>query len=255
MTGKIGTSKTGTAKSGAAKTGKPSFGQLGRDQPLHKKVATLISKEIVNGQFLPGDKLPSEHELAQIFEVSRNVVREAIACLRADGVVISRQGLGAFVVQPELRQAIRIDAEELQQSGNLRSLFELRSALEIEAAGLAAIRRTKPLLARIEQALGKMTGAEKMLDEGIDADLDFHRAVAEAAGNEYLVTFLTYLGHQMRETILTARENHGLETVVELTIAEHQRIFEALSAGDPDAARDAMRTHVKGAAKRLNIDL
>ncbi|MCR9138951.1 MAG: FadR family transcriptional regulator [Alphaproteobacteria bacterium] len=249
------TAKTGTSKSGAAKPGKPRFGQLGRDQPLHKKVATLISKEIVNGQFLPGDKLPSEHELAQIFEVSRNVVREAIACLRSDGVVISRQGLGAFVVQPELRQAIRIDAEELQQSGNLRSLFELRSALEIEAAGLAAKRRTKPQLARIEQALSKMTGAEKMLDAGIDADLDFHRAVAEAAGNEYLVTFLTYLGHQMRETILTVRETHGLETVVELTIAEHQRIFEALTAGDPDAARNAMRDHIGAAAQRLNIEL
>lgn len=244
-----------TSRTGTSKTGKPHFGQLGRDQPLHKKVATLISKEIVNGQFLPGDKLPSEHELAQIFDVSRNVVREAIACLRSDGVVISRQGLGAFVVQPELRQAIRIDAEELQQSGNLRSLFELRSVLEIEAAGLAAERRTKSQLARIEQALGKMSGAEKLSDAGIDADLDFHRAVAEAAGNDYLVTFLTYLGHQMRETIVTVREDHGLEIVVELTIAEHQRIFDALTEGDPGAARDAMRAHIQAAAKRLNISV
>lgn len=238
-----------------SKTGKPHFGQLGRDQPLHKKVATLISKEIVNGQFLPGDRLPSEHELAQIFEVSRNVVREAIACLRADGVVISRQGLGAFVVQPELRQAIRIDAEELQQSGNLRSLFELRSALEIEAAGLAAKRGTEPQLARIKQALTKMTGTEKWSDAGIDADLDFHRAVAEAAGNDYLVTFLTYLVHQMRETIITVRENHGLEAVVRITIAEHQRIYEALATGEAEASRDAMRAHIRGAAKRLNIDV
>lgn len=244
-----------TSRTGTSKTGKPHFGQLGRDQPLHKKVATLISKEIVNGQFLPGDKLPSEHELAQIFNVSRNVVREAIACLRADGVLISRQGLGAFVVQPELRQAIRIDAEELQQSGNLRSLFELRSVLEIEAAGLAAQRCTKAQLARVEQALGKMSGTEKLSDAGIDADLDFHRAVAEAAGNDYLVTFLTYLAHQMRQTILTVRENHGLEAVVELTIAEHRRIFEALTTGDPEAARDAMRAHIQAAAKRLNINV
>lgn len=236
-------------------TGKPRFGQLGRDQPLHKKVATLISKEIVNGQFLPGDRLPSEHELAQIFEVSRNVVREAIACLRADGVVISRQGLGAFVVQPELRQAIRIDAEELQQSGNLRNLFELRSALEIEAAGLAAIRRDETQMRRVQQALAKMTGTEKLSEASIDADLDFHRAVAEAAGNDYLVTFLTYLVHQMRETIVTVRENHGLETVVEVTLAEHQRIYEALEAGDAEAARGTMRFHIKNAAKRLNIEV
>jgi DNA-binding FadR family transcriptional regulator len=238
-----------------SKPGKARFGQLGRPQPLHKKVATLISKEIVNGQFLPGDRLPTEHELAQTFEVSRNVVREAIACLRSDGVVVSRQGLGAFVVQPELRQAIRIDAEELQQSGNLRSLFELRALLEIEAAALAAERRTEAQLAVIGQALAKMTGAEKWSDTGIDADLEFHRAVAEAAGNRYLVTFLTYLTHQMRETILAVREQHGLETVVEITIDEHRRIFEALAAASSDGARGAMRAHISGAAQRLNIVL
>ena len=126
-----------------SKFGKAGFGKVGRAEPLHKKVAAMISREIAAGRVQPGDRLPTEHELAQTFEVSRNVVREAIACLRSDGVVESRQGLGAFVVQPELRQAIRIDTDELQQSGNLRSLFELRAMLEVEAAGLAAEQGTK----------------------------------------------------------------------------------------------------------------
>ena len=234
-------------------SGKPTFGRLGRDQPLHKKVATLISKEIVKGQFLPGDRLPSEHELADIFDVSRNVVREAIACLRADGVVISRQGLGAFVVEPEFRQAIRIDADELLQKDNLRNLFELRRMMEIEAAGLAAQRGTKEQIARIEKAMDKMSGSEKLSEAGIDADLEFHRAVAEATGNDYLVTFLTYLMHQMRETILVVREKHGLETVVATTIAEHRAIFDALSRADPVGAREAMSKHISAAADRLNI--
>jgi len=237
------------------KSGKARFGQLGRAEPLHKKVAALIMREIASGQFLPGDRLPSEHELAQAFDVSRNVVREAIACLRSDGIVVSRQGLGAFVVQPELRQTIRIDAEELRQGGNLRSLFELRALLEIEAAALAAERRDDAQLARIREALERMTGAEKWSDAGIDADLDFHRALAEATGNPYLVTFLTFLANQMRETIVRARATHGLEPVVEVTIAEHQKIYDALATADPDAARAAMRAHIAGGARRLNIAL
>ena len=238
-----------------SKLGKPRFGKLGRSEPLHKKVAARISREIASGRLQPGDRLPTENELAQIFEVSRNVVREAIACLRADGVVDSRQGLGAFVVQPELRQAIRIDVEELRQSGNLRSLFELRAMLEIEAAGMAAERCDAVSLARIKTALDAMRGDQKWSDGGIDADLDFHRAIAEATGNAYLSTVLTYFGQQMRDTIVSARRKHGLETVVAVTLDEHQRIYDALAAGNVEAARAAMRTHISGAAQRLAIDL
>ena len=187
-----------------SKFGKARFGKVGRAKPLHKKVAAMVSREIAAGRFRPGDRLPTEHKLAQTFEVSRNVVREAIACLRSDGVVESRQGLGAFIVQPELRQAIRIDAGELQKGGNLRSLFELRSLLEIEAAALAAERRTEMQLAEIAGALERMTGAKKWSEAGIDADLEFHRALAAATGNKYLVTFVTYLAHQMREAIVAA---------------------------------------------------
>ena len=226
-----------------SKFGKARFGKVGRAEPLHKKVAAMISREIAAGRFQPGDRLSTEHELAQTFEVSRNVVREAIACLRSDGVVDSRQGLGAFVVQPELRQAIRIDADELQQSGNLRSLFELRSLLEIEAAALAVERCSKKQLSAISDALERMTGAEKESEAGIDADLEFHRALAAATGNQYLVTFVTYLAHQMREAI------------VEITIDEHQRIHDAICAGDAVQAREAMRAHIRGAAGRLGIEL
>ncbi len=238
-----------------SKFGKARFGKVGRAEPLHKKVAAMISREIAAGRFRPGDRLPTEHELAQTFEVSRNVVREAIACLRSDGVVDSRQGLGAFVVQPELRQAIRIDADELQQSDNLRSLFELRALLEIEAAALAAERCTKMQMTAISGALERMTGAEKWSEAGIDADLEFHRALAAATGNQYLVTFVTYLAHQMREAIVAARQRHGLEAIVEITIAEHQRVHDAIVAGDAEAAREAMRAHIRGAARRLGIEL
>src|ERR1700761_2958309 len=105
------------------------FGQVGRAAPLHLKIAALISREIDRGQFKPGDRLPTEHELAAQFDVSRNVIREAIACLRSDGVIDSRQGVGAFGLEPKDRQTIRIDGSDLQKAQNIRSLFELRAIL------------------------------------------------------------------------------------------------------------------------------
>ncbi|WP_421853640.1 FadR/GntR family transcriptional regulator [Oricola sp.] len=238
----------------AAESKTDAFGQLNRSEPLHLRVASRIAREIEGGSFKPGDKLPSEHELARVFDVSRNVIREAIACLRSDGVVDSRQGVGAFVTGPEHHQTIRIDSSLLAEADNLKGLFELRSILEIDAAGLAARRRDDAQLANIATALENMSGNEKWSEGGIDADLDFHRSVAIATGNAYIVKFLTFLAQQMRKSIVAARESNPLEDIVETTIDEHKRIYDAIAAGDPDAARSAMRAHISGAATRLGID-
>ena len=232
-----------------------SFGSLGRQEPLPIKVAALILREIDGGQFKPGDRLPTEHDLATTFDVSRNVIREAIACLRADGVLDSRQGVGAFVLPLEERQSIRIDANSLRESSNVRRLFELRSILEIESAGLAALRRTQSHLADIEEALEGMSGTDKFSSAGIDADLEFHRRIAAATDNDYMVTFLRFIAQNMRETILEARKSNGLEAVVEVTIEEHTPIYTAIADQDQTAARAAMQRHIEGAARRLGIVL
>lgn len=231
------------------------FGQVGRAAPLHLKIAALISREIDRGQFKPGDRLPTEHDLAAQFDVSRNVIREAIACLRSDGVIDLRQGVGAFVLEPRDRQTIRIDGSDLQKTQNICSLFELRTILEIEAAALAAARRSEAQLEGIRTALETMTGAEKWSAASIDADLEFHRRIAAATCNDYIVTFLSFISQTMRETIRQARAKHELEAVIEATIAEHIGIFEAIAAKDAAAARQAMKTHIHGAASRLGIEL
>jgi GntR family transcriptional repressor for pyruvate dehydrogenase complex len=232
-----------------------SFGQIGRAAPLHLKIAALISREIDRGQFKPGDKLPTEHELASQFDVSRNVIREAIACLRSDGFIDSRQGIGAFVLEPKDRQTIRIDGSDLQKAQNVRGLFELRAIIEIESAALAAARRSEAQLEAVRSALDDMNGEKKWSAAGIDADLEFHRRVAAATSNDYIVTFLSFISQNMRETIRQARVNHALEAIVEATITEHVAIFEAIAAKDALAARLAMKTHIDKAASRLGIDL
>ena len=135
---------------------KPRSPIMGSYEALPLRVATLLTREIEQGEHQPGARLPTEQQMAERFGVSRNVVREAIAQLRADGIIEARQGVGAFVLAPEQRAAIRIDREALKSADNMERLFELRRILEVESATLAAARRTDEHLAAIKVALDRM---------------------------------------------------------------------------------------------------
>jgi GntR family transcriptional repressor for pyruvate dehydrogenase complex len=228
---------------------------IGIAETLPRKVAELISRGIEAGDLNPGTRLPTEQQLAENFGVSRNVVREAVAQLRADGMVEARQGLGAFVLSPEQRTAIRIDREALKDSSNMQQLFELRRILETESATLAASRRSNESLAAIKAALDRMGGEERWEEGSIDADLAFHREIARATGNSYIHTFISFVCEQIRRSIHYARLTNPLHDLVEVNVGEHVRIYEALVAGDPDAAGAAMAAHIIGAAERVGITL
>ncbi|TJV25737.1 MAG: FadR family transcriptional regulator, partial [Mesorhizobium sp.] len=210
---------------------------------------------IEGGDIIPGARLPTESQLADKFGVSRNVVREAIAQLRADGMVEARQGVGAFVMAPEQRTAIRIDREALKDQRNMEQLFELRSILETESATLAAARCTSDELDAIKAALDRMGGEERWEDGSIEADLLFHRAIARATGNSYIYTFISFVCEQIRQSIHYARLTNPLHDLVEVNVAEHVRIYDALAARDPQAAGEAMRRHIDGAASRVGVEL
>jgi DNA-binding FadR family transcriptional regulator len=216
-------------------------------------VVALLVRDIEGGVLEPGSRLPTEQQLSTRLGVSRNVIREAIAQLRADGLVEARQGVGAFVLAPEQRAAIRIDRQTLQEAGNIERLFELRSILETEAARLAATRHTSDQLAAIKAHLERMGGEEKWEDGSIDADLAFHREVARATGNSYIYTFISFVCEQIRQTIYIARRTNPLHDLVRVNVAEHVRIFDALRDRNPEAAADAMRAHIRGAAERAGV--
>ncbi|TIS50219.1 MAG: FadR family transcriptional regulator, partial [Mesorhizobium sp.] len=215
----------------------------------------FLSREIESGELNPGTRLPTEQELSEKFGVSRNVVREAIAQLRADGMIEARQGIGAFVLAPEQRAAIRIDREALKDSHNMERLFELRCILEAESAALAAARRGQEHLDSIKAALDRMGGEERWEEGSIDADLLFHREIARATGNSYIHTFISFVCEQIRHSIHYARLTNPLHDLVEVNVGEHVRIYEALVAGDPAAAEAAMRAHIVGAADRVGVKL
>lgn len=228
---------------------------IGTIENLPQKVVALLVRDIEGGVLEPGSRLPTEQQLSVKLGVSRNVIREAIAQLRADGLVEARQGVGAFVLAPEQRAAIRIDRQTLKEAGNIERLFELRSILETEAARLAATRHSGEQLAAIKAHLDRMGGEEKWEEGSIDADLAFHREVARATGNTYIHTFISFVCEQIRQTIYIARRTNPLHHLVQVNVGEHVRIFDAIRRRDAEAAADAMRAHICGAAERAGVEI
>lgn len=231
------------------------FTQIRRSEHLPTRIAAEIGREIAEGRIPPGQKLPTEHILAGTFGVSRSVVREAIAHLRNEGLVETRQGVGAFATELQRRQSIRIEASQLDDRATFLSLFQVRFALETEAAGLAALHHSADDLVKLDEALAQMTGADKWTDEGIVADLAFHRVVAGATCNEYFLQFVSFIAERIHLAINAARASAVLEEIVEVTIAEHVAIRDAIASGDPHSAKAAMRSHLNGAARRLSLEL
>ncbi|MFN3259666.1 MAG: FadR/GntR family transcriptional regulator [Pikeienuella sp.] len=221
---------------------------------LPDRVAAMLSRRISEGAIAPGTRLPTEQKLAALFGVSRNVVREAVARLRADGLVDARQGVGSFVLAPERRLAIRIDATTLGGEG-MAQLFELRAILETEAARLAAARRTDAHLERIGAALERMRGEERWEEGSIDADLVFHREIAAATGNAFIETFVSFICERIRGSIRHARAINPIADLVDVNLGEHDKIYAALRSGAPDEAEAAMRAHLVGAAARVGVTL
>jgi DNA-binding FadR family transcriptional regulator len=234
---------------------KPRSPAIGTVEALPHRVAAVLSKDVESGHLFPGSRLPTEQQLADRFGVSRNVVREAIAQLRADGIIEARQGVGAFVLAPEQRAAIRIDREALKSGDNMERLFELRRILETESAALAALRRTDEHLASIKAALDRMSGEERWEEGSIDADLLFHREIARATGNGYIHTFISFVCEQIRNSIHYARMTNPLHDLVEINVGEHVRIYDAVAAGDAAGAGQAMSAHITGAAQRVGVSL
>jgi GntR family transcriptional regulator, transcriptional repressor for pyruvate dehydrogenase complex len=225
---------------------------LGRAPNLPSQVARMISDEILGGRFKAGERLPTERELGETFGVSRNVVREAIARLTFEGTVEPRQGSGVFVLGTNAVSALRLDAEMLRDRSLFANLFELRSILEGEAASLAAARRGRKHLAAIKAALKRLDDSQGT-PQSVDADLEFHRAVALASGNVYVAIFISFISEHVRASIAKANERVDLALRERINKEEHAAIYEAVAAKDAEGARESMRRHIGRAMGRLGL--
>ncbi|MEQ9607637.1 MAG: FadR/GntR family transcriptional regulator [Kiloniellaceae bacterium] len=223
-------------------------------QGLTQRVIAELRRQIDSGALRPGDKLPTEQALIRQFGVSRTVIREAVAGLRADGLLQPRQGVGVFVLEPTAPDTeLPLLTLPTRKISDIIESLELRTAVEVEAAGLAAARCSPAQEAEIH---GRLKDLEDRLNAGEPTeaeDFAFHVAVAEAANNQRFKEFLAFLG---RRTIPRSQLRQAAGMPVEPPVSEerlyqeHAAIFEAILARDPEAAREAMRTHLAGSMAR-----
>jgi DNA-binding FadR family transcriptional regulator len=211
------------------------------------EVGERIAAEIASGRLLPGDRLPAEHELMAAMGVSRSVVREAVAALRAEGLLVTRQGAGAFVASDPSRVPFRIDPNRLSSPEGIADIMELRLAVEVEASALAAERATAAGLKSIERALKMVDRAIADGEAAIEQDAAFHRAIAIASGNAIYDAFLAFLGRHIiprQHVPMRIAAGPAQKSYLEKIQREHRLIAQAIGQGDANLARKAMRAHL-----------
>jgi GntR family transcriptional repressor for pyruvate dehydrogenase complex len=220
-------------------------------QTLSGTLVEALRSRIANGDIAPGEKLPSEPRLAAEHQVSRTVVREAIARLNLEGLVHTRRGSGSYALTPPAEDADG-GAPLARSLDDRLALVEYRLALEAEAAALAATRRTSAQLAALADRLDALASSDGHPATAMQHDFAFHRLVAEAAGNRFLLEALDRLGPQMiampRGRLDGAGHDAGRFTAV---VQEHRAVLAALESQDPLAAAAAMRVHLAGSRRRL----
>lgn len=220
--------------------------------PLVSGITEDLRQKIDAGDYVAGQRLPSEADLTRRHSVSRTVVREAIAVLRAEGLVESRKGSGVFVLnrpsQPD-RPFSDLNSERI--SGAIEML-ELRSAVEIRSAGLAAARRSAAQLDRLMASHATLVQLAQAGESTRDADFDFHFAIAEATQNRRFPEFLTAVrdGILPRAKLSEGRPDAKTVTPNPNIVREHALIVDAIVDGDPAAAEAAMARHLESSLRR-----
>lgn len=216
-------------------------------------VDTLIA-QIESGDLAPGQRLPTEQAIMTATGVSRTVVREALASLRAKGLITTRQGLGAFVADDPHPRTFSIIPTDLESIDEVLHILELRMGIEVEAAGLAAQRRTDDDLERMD---ARMTALEvSILDggSGVEEDFAFHRAILVATHNSYYARLFDTFGSVMAPrmwTKLDTMEQRERKKYIARMQREHGLIFKAIRDRDPAAAQKAMRIHLMKSSARF----
>ncbi|TWG88579.1 DNA-binding FadR family transcriptional regulator [Cupriavidus gilardii J11] len=226
------------------------FTRLRRPENLPDDIAHQIRERILNGTLAVGQRLPTEHEMAVAFDVSRNVVREAIARLKLSGYVETRRGTGSFVAQDVGKRNFEIVKDELLQGDALQHVYQLRVEIESGAAALAAQFRTEAQLEALRQALANVDRAGNDLQQGVDRALDFHLVVSSATNNPYFIRLMAHLNGVLHDAVRTLRTTStGTARISEIE-QEHHAIFDAIASKDAEAARNAMRRHLVNGMER-----
>lgn len=230
--------------------------RIARPLRLSEEVSGELQRRIARGELKPGDRLPTEKALGDAFGVSRAVVREAVARLKADGLIETRQGSGAFIVEAPKTINLRFWQGAGPDLEELRDIFELRAMVEGAVAELAAQRRDKKDLKAMAEQLQAMEDALTGGRDGTEADDNFHIAMARATHNAYVSRLVEFLGRHFSDSRKLSW--HGTRRELahpQEAQREHRALFEAISGGNAEAARRCALDHLRGTAGRFGIKL
>lgn len=233
------------------------FERIDRPRRLPDEVAVSLIGAIESGQLGPGDRLPTEAELARRFGVARTVIREAISLLRYDGMVESRRGVGAFVSDVGQRAAFRISPACFEKRKQIVQLLQLRTGVQSGASALAAGQRSVAEMSEIRGIFDDMTAADDRgpavaLEKRVDLELLLYRRITEASANPYYVEVVAMIEANIQSHLRSAfLKNAAASEFGAAILEEHRAVIDALDAGDAEGARLATRTRFERAAERL----
>ena len=221
-----------------------------QSERLYERIVDQIERRIVAGELEVGDQLPAERELAEQFGVSRTAVREAIKALREKGLVEIRLGRGTFVTNGA-NGAVRHSLGLLLKNENgFAHLVEVREILEPEIAALAATRVEGEHIDSMAEAVETMETALDNADVFVEADLDFHLALAEATQNPIIPALMDSIIDLLREQ---RKRTGSVESGLARGQHHHKKILEAVVQRDSQAARKAMKAHLKQVREDSNV--
>ncbi len=231
--------------------------QLGfRPKQIYEQVADQIRASIVDGTYRPGSRLPSERDLARRLKVSRPAVREAIGALQNEGMVVTRQGSGTYVTERSEPARTAAASERAEADFSPTGTLEVRLLIEPAIARLAARRRKRDLLA--ETYLSKMAAVKDITDPQQQAlwsecDRLFHRQLALMAEDALIVKIADEIARSMQQPLWNRLRDDGIYDPerIQLYVAEHRLIYEAIVSGDEDSAA----FYVEGHLKRVQKDI
>jgi len=219
---------------------------------LSDRLAARLIGQIESGRLQPGERLPSEAQLAATHGVSRSVVREAVHQVKSRGLVRSRQGSGVYVSQASARLSLVFGPRVLESIDAVVQVIELRRVMEGEMAALAAARASRTQVATIRRALQAIDAATDRGDLGVGEDFAFHRTIGEATGNPQFVRLLGFIEQYLLDAMRVVKgyEAQRAEWIRNVR-DEHRAIYSAIVARDAAAARRAAVRHHQQGEHRL----
>ncbi len=223
---------------------------------LTEQVTRQLRTDIENGIHAVGSRLPTGKQLAEQYGVSAAVIREVTEHLRSQGFVETRQGVGCTVRSRTGAAGFQLPREPDLGRTELADLYDLRIDLESAAAALAAVRRSAEDLDTLSALLERLQAHLYDAQPAVDLDAAFHIGIASATHNPYYRQLLQYMNLQLHQAVATARANTLQQArLPEAVHKEHEAIFDAIRAGNADAARQATIHHLQCAAQRLGLSL